>query len=87
VDVGEASDNRKHRHDMEKLQMEAIRKDTALFPDYEMLMKIKDPLRVQKIRKREIDKQRKAAEAELRKAGIDLHKGRPKKEKPPKTEE
>lgn len=81
VDASEDSDNRKHRREMEKLQLEAMRSDTALFPDYEMLMKIKDPVRVAKIRKREIEKQRKAEEAKLRKAGIDLHKGRPKKEK------
>jgi hypothetical protein len=83
VDVGEASDNRKHRHEMEKLQLEAIRNDTALFPDYERLMKVQSPARAERISNKTVKKQQKAAAAELRKAGIDLHKGRPKKEKAP----
>jgi hypothetical protein len=77
VDVGEDTQNRKHRKEVEKLQLEAMRSDTALFPDYEELMKGKPPVRIEKMRKKELERQRRATEAELRKAGIDLHRGRP----------
>jgi len=73
IDVIDKTGGARHRKEMEKLQLEYAKKDTALFPDYYDLYKSGNPTKAQaRQSKKELNRQRKESDRKIRESGLEM---------------
>lgn len=72
VETVDKEGGKRHRKEMEKLQLEYAKQDTTLFPDYYDLYKGKKPQKAGKATQRALNKQRKESEKRIKDSGLEM---------------